>query len=53
MNKQNEFILTESALEDLQIFKMYMEEKKIYFYFTSYLLFSKTAALCGFTQVID
>lgn len=32
MNKQNKLILTESALEDLKIFKMYME-KKIYFLF--------------------
>lgn len=45
MNKQNELILTESALEDLKIFKMYMEKKKeIYFYFTSYLLFSKSSS---------
>lgn len=33
MNKQNELILTESALEDFKIFKMYMEKKKIYFVF--------------------
>ena len=44
MNKQNELILTESALEDLKIFKMYMEKKEIYFYFTSYLLFSKSSS---------
>lgn len=42
MNKQNELILTESALEDFKIFKMYME-RKIYFYFSSYLLFSKNS----------
>ena len=34
MNKQNELILTESALEDFKIFKMYMDlKKKIYFLF--------------------
>lgn len=42
MNKQNELILTESALEDFKIFKMYME--KFYFYFSSYLLFSKNSS---------
>lgn len=42
MNKQNELILTESALEDFKIFKMYME--KSIFYFSSYLLFSKNSS---------
>lgn len=44
MNKQNELILTESALEDFKIFKMYMEKNKSIFYFSSYLLFSKNSS---------
>lgn len=52
MNKQNELILTESALEDFKIFKMYMEKKSI-FISLPICCFQKTAALCGFSQVID
>lgn len=33
MNKQNELILTESALEDFKIFKKNVYGKKIYFLF--------------------
>jgi hypothetical protein len=43
MNKQNELILTESALEDFKFFKMYMK-KKIYFCFSSYLLLSESGS---------
>lgn len=35
MNKQNELILTESALEDFKIFKMYMEKNLFLFLFLS------------------
>lgn len=52
MNKQNKLILTESALEDLKIFKMYME-KNLFFIFLPICCFQKTAALCGFSQVFD
>lgn len=52
MNKQNELILTESALEDFKIFKMYMERKSI-FISLPICCFQKAAALCGFSQVID
>lgn len=35
MNKQNELILTESALEDFKIFKMYMKKNLFLFLFLS------------------
>lgn len=35
MSKQNELILTESALEDFKIFKMYMEKNLFLFLFLS------------------
>lgn len=54
MNKQNELILTESALEDFKIFKMYMEKKKNLFCISLPICcFQKTAALCGFSHVVD
>lgn len=53
MNKQNELILTESALEDFKIFKMYMEKKNLFFISLPICCFQKTAALCGFSQVVD
>lgn len=52
MTKQNELILTESALEDFKIFKMYMEKKSI-FISLPICCFQKTAALCGFSQIVD
>lgn len=53
MSKQNELILTESALEDFKIFKMYMEKKNLFFISLPICCFQKTAALCGFSQVVD
>lgn len=53
MNKQNELILTESALEDFKIFKMYMGKKNLFFISLPICCFQKTASLCGFSQVID
>lgn len=44
MNKQNELILTESALEDFKIFKMYMEKKKSIFISLPICCFQKAAA---------
>lgn len=51
MSKLNKLILTESALEDLKIFKMYME--KNLFFISPICCFQKTAALCGFSQVVE
>lgn len=46
-------ILTESALEDFKIFKMYMGKKKSIFISLPICCFQKAAALCGFSQVVD
>lgn len=40
-------------LEDFKILKMYMEKKKSIFISLPICCFLKTAALCGFSQVID
>lgn len=41
MNKQNELILTESALEDFKIFKMYMEKKNLFLFLFLSAVFKK------------
>lgn len=41
MIKQNELILTESALEDFKIFKMYMEKKNLFLFLFLSAVFKK------------